>query len=139
MAELRVLIDDKAVQMALNALKVGTQNLEPAMKDIGEYYVARIDQRFEDEGPNWKALSPKYAKWKAAQPRAIQKILQFSGMLRASINYQASPTEVAIGSDKIYASRQEQDRPFLAPDDQDQQEFSAIVLDYLKKLSEPET
>ncbi len=103
------------------------------MREIGAYHVERVDRRFEQEGPNWKALSPKYKQRKQRQPRAIDKILQFSGLLRASINYQESPTDVRIGSDKIYASRQEKARPFLQPDESDVQEFGQIILEYLKR------
>lgn len=136
MTQIKVDIDDRAVQKALASLKTGAANLEPAMAQIGEYYVRKVDQRFAQEGPGWKPLSPKYAAWKARQPRAIQKILQLNGLLRASINYQPSETEVRIGSDKIYAARQERDRPFLQPDKQDEAEFANIVLDYLSDRAE---
>jgi phage gpG-like protein len=136
MTQIKVEIDNRKVLKALANLQDATVNLEPAMASIGEYYVRKVDQRFVQEGPGWKPLSPKYAAWKARQPRAIQKTLQFSGLLRASINYQASETEVRIGSDKIYSARQEKERPFLKPDKQDESEFAAIVLDYLGERSE---
>jgi phage gpG-like protein len=131
LTQIRIDIDDRAVQAAIANLEEGVTDLEPAMAQIGEYYTRRVDQRFAQEGPGWKPLSPKYAAWKARQPRAIQKTLQFSGLLRASINYQASETEVRIGSDKIYAARQEKERSFLQPDKRDEAEFANIVFDYL--------
>ncbi len=133
MGEIRIEIDDKAVQRALRALWFAVDNFEEPMREIGEFYVERVDRRFEQEGPGWKALSPKYKQRKQRQPRAIDKILQFSGLLRASINYQESATDVRIGSDKIYASRQEKTRPFLQPDETDVQEFGQIILEYLKR------
>lgn len=136
MAEIHISIDDRAVQRALRSIKSGIDDLEPAMKEIGEAYSETIDRRFEREGPGWKALSPKYKQWKQRQPRAIDKILQFSGLLRASISYQASSDEVRIGSDKIYANRQERARSFLKPDANDEQAFAEIVMDYLKRQAD---
>lgn len=134
--QIEINIDDRAVQRALRSLKSGVDDLEPAMREIGEYYVGKVDERFEKEGPEWKPLSPKYQRWKSRQPRAIDKILQFSGLLRASINYQESATEVRIGSDKIYAARQEKERSFLKPDAEDEKEFAQIVIDYLKRKAD---
>lgn len=136
MTQIKVEIDDQKVLKALKSLQGATVNLEPAMASIGEYHVRKVDQRFTQEGPGWKPLSPKYGAWKARQPRAIQKTLQFSGLLRASINYQTSETEVRIGSDRIYSARQERERPFLKPDRQDEAEFATIVLGYLGERSE---
>lgn len=136
MAQINITINDREVQRALAGLKSGVADLQPAFAQIGEYYVERVDRRFEQEGPGWKALSPKYKRWKSRQPRAIDKILQFSGLLRGSISYQESSTDVRIGSDKIYASRQEKERSFLTPDGNDDREFGDIVLEYLRRKAD---
>jgi phage gpG-like protein len=136
LAELEFSIDDQAIQQALQSLRFGLENLEAPMREIGEYYTERVDRRFEQEGPGWSPLNPKYRQWKQRQPRAIDKILQFSGLLRASVNYQVSPDGVVIGSDKVYANRQAQTRSFLTPDEEDTREFGAILLAYLRQHTE---
>ena len=130
---IKITVDNAAVNRAIAALRERTNDLSPAFAEIGEYYVRRVDRRFEQEGPSWKSLSPGYAAWKARQPRAIQKKLQFSGLLRASINYKTTRRSVSIGSDKVYANRQNIDRPFLTPDSRDLKEFGEIILDHLRR------
>lgn len=130
---IKITVDDAAVNRAISALKERTTNLSPALSEVGEYYVRRVDRRFEQQGPFWKPLSPRYAAWKSRQPRAIQKKLQFSGLLRASINYQTTRKSVSIGSDKVYANRQNTDRPFLNPSPSDLKEISQIILDHLRR------
>lgn len=130
---IKITVDDKVVNRALAALKERTNDLSPALSEVGEYYVRRVDRRFEQEGPSWKSLSLGYAAWKSRQPRAIQKKLQFSGLLRASINYKTTRKSVSIGSDKVYANRQNRDRPFLNPSPSDLKEISEIILDHLRR------
>jgi phage gpG-like protein len=130
---IKITVDNAAVNRAIAALGERANDLSPAFAEIGEYYVRRVDRRFEQEGPSWKSLSPRYAAWKARQPRAIQKKLQFGGLLRASINYKTTRRSVSIGSGKVYANRQNIDRPFLTPDSRDLKEFGVIILDHLRR------
>ncbi|HEY9644313.1 MAG TPA: phage virion morphogenesis protein [Coleofasciculaceae cyanobacterium] len=135
--EITVKLDDVKVRGQIETIKKFLANPSPALKNIGEYYLGEIDENFKKEsGANgkWKPLSPGYALWKSRQPNAIQKKLQFTGTMRAGINYEVTGNQVSIGSDRIYAERQEKNRSFLRPTNAQAREFGAIVVDYLQSL-----
>lgn len=106
---------------------------------VAERHLLNIDRNFEDQsGPDgrWKPLSKHYREWKERQPRAIQKILQFSGLMRAGVNKQvgADGKSIRVGSDKIYSPKHERTRPFLRPTDQQIEQFGEIAADYIANL-----
>jgi len=131
---MEIRVDDQQLQRAFSRLGALARSPEPALKDIGEYYLGAVDDRFRAErdhrGQPWKALSPTYAAWKAQQPSAIQKKNQFTGIMRAGINYVTSPTAVRIGSDRVYAPKRNADRPFIEPSRADLNEFVEIIKDH---------
>jgi phage gpG-like protein len=131
---MEIRVDNKNLDRAFQRLAQTTQNPEPALKDIGEYYLGAVDGRFRAEkdhkGQPWKALSPGYAAWKAKQPTAIQKKNQLTGIMRAGINYRVSRTELRVGSDRIYAPKRNTDRPFIEPSRADLNEFVEIIKDH---------
>jgi phage gpG-like protein len=131
---MEIRVDDKGLQKAFRQLAQAAQNPEPALKDIGEYYLGAVDGRFRAEkdhkGQPWKALSPGYAAWKAKQPTAIQKKNQLTGIMRAGINGKPSRTELRVGSDRIYAPVRHRDRPFIEPSQDDVNEFIEILKDH---------
>jgi phage gpG-like protein len=132
---------DRAIA-ALRGMGHRSANLEPAMKNIGEYYVGVIDDRFKGEhdgrGQPWEALNAAYALQKSRSRTAILKILQRSGGLRQGISYKViSRTSVRIGSDKAYAKYHEmgwgqKQRSFMEPNSRDRQEFGQIVVDHIR-------
>ena len=134
---MEIRVDDRGLQKAFAQLAKAAQSPEPALKDMGEYYLGAVDGRFRTEkdhkGQPWKALSPGYAAWKAKQPSAIQKKNQFTGIMRAGINYRVSRTELRVGSDRVYAAVRNRDRPFIEPSQADIGEFIAILRDHAKQ------
>lgn len=103
---LEIIIDDRNIRRAFATLRQATSDLSAPMADIGETYTRKIDNQFRKEidpyGNRWTALSSKTLKRKLkAKPRQISKILQATGLLRASFSYTASRTEVEIGSNRV--------------------------------------
>jgi phage gpG-like protein len=136
MADFNIEVQDAEVQAALAKVKLLALNFQEPLVDMREYYLRRVDRRFEDQGPNWPDLTPQYAKWKMRQPRAIQKTLQFNGLLRASIVGQIDRATIRFGTNLIYAARQNKARPFLTPTVEDEREFKDILLDHLRRAVE---
>lgn len=104
---LRVVINDRDVNNALHRLKQVTNDMSPAFRDVGEYYLKRTDDLFRKEespyGVPWATLSSRTIKQKR-KARKIERILQSTGLFRASFSYTASPDSVEIGSNRVSAS-----------------------------------
>lgn len=141
MTQIRITLNDTNARRLLRKAALAVKSFRPAMAEIGEYLVRQTDKRFKSEldpeGNDWAALTIAYSKRKAKNRRAVQKKLQFSGRLRASIVYQASDDEVRLGSNVKYASIQQlggngiPSRPFLGMNDDDQREIGLIISDYI--------
>ncbi len=105
MPEIKIKIDDLAVQGALQKLSRQMIDLSPIMKIIGERVLLQTENRFRSEGPapdgtSWAPLSPRTLKRKKGT-----KILTESAQLRGSMRYQLlGSNAVAIGTNKIYAA-----------------------------------
>lgn len=132
------------IQEQLQKLERRIGDLTPVYKEIGETVALQTDTRFKEEkDPNgipWKKLSPYTLRLKQ-QNRRIQKILQSTGRLRASINYQADRNGVSIGTNVSYASKHQlggkengrtiPQRQFLGVGDMDREEILQIIQDWL--------
>jgi phage virion morphogenesis protein len=132
------------IQNQLQELERRLSDLTPVYKDIGETVVLQTDSRFrEEKDPNgipWKKLSPYTLRLKAQQ-RRIQKILQSTGRLRASITYQADRKGVTVGTNVSYAAKHQlggkengrviPQRQFLGIGDVDKEEIIAILNEWL--------
>lgn len=143
----QITVSDDQLQRAIDALVTKMGDLREPMADIGEYLLLSTRDRFDGQkdpqGRSWTPLSPKYAKRKAASPRALKGILTYSGILRDTIAYQADAASVTIGSNRIYAPIQQlggtagrgakiPPRPFLGVSEADRAEITAIVAEYLR-------
>lgn len=106
----------------------------PALREIGESVLLSTDIRWEQEispeGIPWKPNSAYTLAKKRAQGR-IQKILQNTGILRASIRYRVDSKRLMIGTNIDYAEKNQAERPFLGFSDADLQEAAQILGDYL--------
>lgn len=141
MAQIRITLDDTNARRLLRKAAIAVRSFRPAMEDIGHYLTREADKRFKTEkdpdGNDWAELTVAYSKRKSSQRRAIQKKLQVSGRLRASIIYQATDDEVSIGTNAVYARRHQLGgggipaRPFLGVNDDDQREIGLIISDYI--------
>jgi phage gpG-like protein len=103
----QIIVDDARVQAAFARLQRATGDLTPAMSDIGEYISKRVDDGFRKEqdfyGVPWAPLSAKTLKRKQKN-RRILKVLQETGLFRASFSYTADRSSVEIGSNRVSKS-----------------------------------
>jgi phage virion morphogenesis protein len=95
--------DDEAIRQRLRDLDRASNNLTPAMKNIGEHMVQSTEVNFNSEsgpdGQKWQDVTPaRRAKKKHS------KILTETGHLRGSINYRANRKGVAVGTNVPYAA-----------------------------------
>lgn len=99
MPEIKITIEDKAVNRALNDLSRKISDLSPVMKIIGEYMVRSTEDRFKRQGP-----APDGSAWKPLAASTLKrkkhpKILTESGALRGDIHYALLGTHgVSIGT-----------------------------------------
>lgn len=132
--------NDKAVRDRLQELQRKVGDLTPAMKSIGEQLLLSTDIRFEKEvdpsGRPWKPNST-FTISKKKRENKIQKILQSSGRLRASLSYSASADKVVVGTNVSYAAKHQlgqgriPKREFLGVSKEDQQEILLIIDEFL--------
>lgn len=93
---------------ALARLTGGLSDMTPVMQDLGEYFVRSTKERFPTgkapDGTAWAAKSPvTLARYKKTGG-GTRPLFGPSGMLSRTIAYEASKTEVAWGSNMIYAA-----------------------------------
>lgn len=127
----------------LNQLMNKTGNLQPALAQIGEYLLESHQSRFQLEvapdGTPWAPLAPETL----ARKKGEDRILQETGMLRDTLSYDASATELLFGSNLEYAAThqfgREEDgieaRPFIGITDgpwQDNVEILDILREYIQ-------
>ncbi len=121
-------IKDRSVQALLHRMAERTENMLPAMQDIGEALSEGTKQRFAEsrdwEGKAWTANAPStvtrylscskgnYKKNGTLSARGTKRaaakkpLVGESKSLSTTINYHASRTEVSIGSPMEYAATQ---------------------------------
>ena len=131
------------VNRMLGRLIHAGQNLEPAFAEIGEYLIESTQERFKLEvAPNgelWAPLAPETLARKGGDDR----ILQQSGIMRDTLNYQIAGKTLPVGSNQEYAAThqfgREDDgipaRPFIGLTTgpwNDADEIIAILQDHLQ-------
>jgi len=77
-------VDNRAVLDALNRLLRETENLSPAMRQIGETLMLHTEEAFELEGPGWPELAPSTRKDRD-KLGFTGKMLERTGALKRSI------------------------------------------------------
>lgn len=136
---------EDSVSPALADLIKRCGNLNPVLKDFGEFYMNEIDLQFVQEtdpyGKPWTPLTTAYKNYKTKKG-FIPKILQRRGHMRTRAGYQATRDELRIdfNDDKAkWHDRGTSRMPArqLLPDTRRglpqrvQQELEASLLDYL--------
>ena len=121
------------------------RNLQPLWQLVGMYVQRQtIKERFDQEqapdGTKWKPLSPARVKQRLKRHKlGSMKILQDVGELRRSIQYEAGPNYVRIGSNLKYARTHQfgrgniPARPFLGVTPNERQHINDMVKAYLKR------
>ena len=120
-------------------------NLQPLWQLVGMYVQKQtIKERFYKEqapdGTKWKPLSPARIKQRMKRHKSgNMKILQDTGELRRSVQYEVGQTYVRIGSNLIYARTHQfgrgkiPARPFLGVTPNEQQHINDMFRAYLKR------
>ncbi|NNV22663.1 phage virion morphogenesis protein [Ochrobactrum pseudogrignonense] len=143
-------IDDADMREKLAELIGKMQRPIGFYKNVGERLLESVDNNFDNEsapdGTRWQGLSAVTRDRRSKlNGNAPMTILQVSGRLKESINYEASDTEVRIGSALVYAAIQHLGgeskgymrgavipaRPYLGISPADEEEIFAIAEDWL--------
>lgn len=145
MAGAHIDIDDASVRSALNRLLDAGSHLSAAFKEIGEDLVDSSKARFaaqeDPQGQAWAPLSPAYAKRKARKKGATDLILVLNGYLGTTLHYQATDTDLLIGTDATYGAVHQfgwpekniPARPYLGLSDDDRDNILEILDEYLAR------
>ncbi|MDR8523466.1 phage virion morphogenesis protein [Shewanella fidelis] len=95
---------DRAISEVLQQLIEQSQDLTPALHDIGEYLLETHQQRFIDQqtpdGTPWEPLSPTTL----ARKRRGDRILIEEGNLANNLHYQILDDGLEFGSNEVYAA-----------------------------------
>ncbi|EJG1803524.1 phage virion morphogenesis protein [Vibrio parahaemolyticus] len=143
-----VRLNDSEIQKAINQLIKRGSNLTPAMMEIGEELLISHDQRFRDQkSPDGVPWAPLSETTKSLKTKNIDTILVLNGLLRGTLNYQASSDNLLFGSPLEYAATHQfgrtttpnsmipnkeiPARPFLGVDDGDREMILETLSDYL--------
>lgn len=102
MAGATIRIEDDALRAALAGMAGQLGNMQDVMDAIGGRLVNLSKEGFEreqsPEGTPWQPLAASTIRSRARAKRWPGPILQVSGALKRSLNWQASPTSVEIGA-----------------------------------------
>ena len=131
----------------LRALSDRVNDMQTVFADIGEYLLLSHSERWarqeSPEGRGWKELDRDYLQSKRKrESRGRNKILVLNEYLREGLRYQASNTTLEFGTDSEYGrthhqgddSRNIPARPWLGVSDEDNQEISAILSEWLMSV-----
>ena len=130
------------ISKALNQLIKNGQDLQPALKEIGEYLLESTQRRFIDQqapdGKPWAPLSPDTIRYKKRPDR----ILTESGSLADTLRYQVSKTSMQLGTHLEYGATHQfgrdeaniEARPFLGIAPFEREEVLKIVEGHLNIL-----
>lgn len=132
--------DDSAIRAKLAQLKAKTEDLTPAMRDIGEFMLLQHDQRFDKEvdfrGNPLQPLSARTLATKRAEGK-ILKILQRTGLMRSRTAYTVTSDSVTITNNDRKARKHQlgigvpKREIFGINPTEDVPEIIAIIEDYL--------
>jgi phage gpG-like protein len=102
-----VQVDDGKVVVALGRFRLSLAQNEELMKQIGASQLLSVRRTFRDQGVpagSWVPLAPSTIKSNPRIYGAGHKLLIRSGRLLNSINFQAQPGTVTIGTNLKYAA-----------------------------------
>jgi len=96
-------VDDRDIQRELQRLEKKAGNLNPCLKNIGQYLVESTQERFTKEvdpaGVKWAAL-----KESTKARKKHTKILTESSGLREDVHYTVRNNGLRVGNTKLYAA-----------------------------------
>jgi phage virion morphogenesis protein len=155
---IKIEVDNRRIKAALKRLADAGKDLEPALRDIGEYMINATKERFArseaPDGTSWEPNMPSTL----SRKKGDKPLIGESKRLSSEISYALAGDEVEIGSSLEYAAVQQfgadkgefgytsrgapipwgdiPARPFLGISDADEQEILAIIGDHIMKSVE---
>lgn len=97
------------VQRVITRLRETAQDVDPILRDIGEYLLNQTKDRFGTaagpDGRPWEPLQPGYAEEKEKR-RPNAGMLVYDDLLRGQLAYLVSDGELALGTNRPYGARQ---------------------------------
>jgi phage virion morphogenesis protein len=140
---LEITVNDADIQAVMVQLLNRTNNLQPAMAQIGEIVIESVHRNFEEhvapDGTPWQPVSESYAKWKQKKGRNPADINIFNNILQNSIHRDTTNDSVTIGTNVIYAAIRQFGppiaRPFLGVRDDDWPTILSVLQNYLMRVS----
>ena len=131
---------DKQLKANLNKIQQKTSKLRPLFKQIGVYMLGSVNRTFTSEGkPKWTDIQECTKLQRARIGKYPGKMLQITGRLKRSITFEASNSDVKIGTSVPYApflqfgTRNMSDRPFLQFLKTDEKIINKIFERYLQR------
>jgi phage virion morphogenesis protein len=153
-ASVKIKVDDKQFRAKIEQLSRKSEDLTPALRDIGGHLERSHEDRFV------KAVSPAGQPWAKLSPvtiskkkNNIEKILQESGELRDSLHFSVYQNVLEFGTNKVYGATHQfgarrgdlgvtkrgdpipwgdiPERPFIGLSDDDIQAIDEILTDHL--------
>lgn len=135
---LRVEINDKQVQTAINRYLNFFTDLSPVIKDTGDYLLTAVRNRIQNtktdpNGVAWAPMSPATIRNRLRRGTIAGGLLNDSGNLLNSLRLTSGPSEVSVGSTAPYASYLQRGtdrmpaRPFLGWSDTDRNEIVNLI------------
>lgn len=138
---------------AFDRVARGLGDMTPVMQDLGEYFVRSTKARFptgrSPDGTAWRPKSAVTLERYRKTGGGTRPLFGPSGMLNSTIAYEASATEVAWGSNMIYAAMMHYGgtraqwphlwgdipaRPFLGVSAEDEPKALVILSAYIEDL-----
>lgn len=115
-------------------LREKTDDLTPILNTIGHELTESTKERIQDEkttpeGMPWKPLNEKYLQRKRRYSSG--GILVYTGNLLQSMTYNASNTNVVVGTNEEYAKYVQAERPFLGVSSNDANAINQFIRDAL--------
>jgi phage virion morphogenesis protein len=146
MAGAYIQVDAQEVNAALARLQAAGARLRPLFLEAGEELLqstrARFASQTDPDGRAWAPLSLRYlASSRKRRSRGPNAILTLSGDLARDLHYQASDTELRLGSSKKYAATHQfgrgriPTRPFLGLAADDRATVLELAADYFERAA----
>lgn len=144
--DFRVSFDERPALQSLSNLAALTSNMEPVLRDIGEYldlsHRLRWDREESPGGKPWAPLNPATLSRKARNGRN-RGILVERGNLRDLLSYQISGESLFYGTNQVYGSAQHfgrpeinlPARPWLGISDDDERAIEDILVKHLSDIT----
>lgn len=134
------LIGQSDIANTLAELAARTNNLTPALSEVGEYLLDIHEQRFKDQvspdGTPWKSVSAETLKNKTRPDR----ILREEGNLADLLTYQLGDQQLSFGTNLVYGATHQYGRDsanivareWLGLNEQQSQSVLDIIVSYIE-------